>query len=68
MPAAKREDLRLEALRSAPLDSWVALSDDECTVVAVGATYDEVVLNSEKAGVSDPILVKTPKIWMPISV
>lgn len=63
-----RDDLRLEALRSAPLDSWVALSDDESMVVATGSTYDEVVLNSEKAGVSDPILVKTPKVWMPISV
>ncbi len=68
MTVAKKEDLRLEALRTAPLDSWVALSDDESTVVAVGSTYDEVVLNSERAGVSDPILVKTPKIWMPISV
>ena len=63
-----RDDLRLEALRSAPLDSWVALSDDESMVIATGSTYDEVVLNSEKVGVSDPILVKTPKVWMPISV
>ncbi len=62
------EDLRLEALRSAPSDSWVALSEDESTVVAVGSTYAEAVLKSEKAGVSDPVLVKTPKVWMPISV
>ena len=61
-------DPRLEALRSAPLDKWIALSEDESKVVAVGSTYDEVVKNSEKAGVSDPILIKTPKVWMPISV
>ena len=67
MPAIMH-DLRLEALRSAPLDSWVALSEDETSIVAVGSTYDEAVQNSEKAGVSDPVLVKTPKAWMPISV
>lgn len=66
--SAIMEDMRLEALRSAPLDSWVALSDDETAVVAVGSTYSEAVQMSEKAGVSDPVLVKTPKVWMPISV
>jgi hypothetical protein len=37
-------------------------------IVAVGATYEEVVKNSESAGFADPILLKTPKVWMPISV
>jgi hypothetical protein len=54
---------RVEALRAAPPNSWVALSEDETKVVAVGATYDEAVKNSEKAGVSDPILIKTPEHW-----
>ena len=61
-------DLRFEALKSAPLDSWVALSEDETRIVAVGSSYDEAVKNSESAGVSDPVLVKTPKRWLPISV
>lgn len=61
-------DLRLEALRSAPLDSWVALSSDETRIVAVGCSYSEAVEKSERAGVSDPVLVKTPKEWLPISV
>jgi hypothetical protein len=61
-------DLRFEALQSAPLDSWVALSEDESKIVAVGTSYDEVVAKSEKAGVSDPVLVKTPKSWLTISV
>jgi hypothetical protein len=61
-------DLRFEALKSAPLDSWVALSEDETRIVAVGSSYDEAVKNSESAGVSDPVLVKTPKVWLPISV
>ncbi len=61
-------ELRFEALRSAPLDSWVALSEDETKIVAIGATYDEAVRNSESAGVYDPVLVKTPKNWHTISV
>jgi len=59
---------RLEALRSAPMDSWIALSEDETKIVAVGATYSEVAENSERAGVDDPIIVKTPSSWAPISV
>lgn len=61
-------DARLEALKSAPLDSWVALSPDETRIVAVGASHSEAVEKSEHAGVSDPVLVKTPKEWLPISV
>ena len=61
-------DERFEALKSAPLDSWVAFSEDETKIVAVGATYDEAVKKSESAGVSDPVLVKTPKAWYPVAV
>lgn len=61
-------DARFEALKSAPLDSWVALSEDETKIVAVGSSYEEAVRRSEKAGVSDPVLVKTPRVWLPISV
>lgn len=61
-------DRRLELLRSAPLDSWIALSEDETSIVASGSTYEEVVRNSEKAGVSDPLLIKTPKAWQSIAV
>jgi hypothetical protein len=61
-------DPRLEALRSAPRDKWIALSEDESKIVAVGATYQEAVKNCELAGVTDPVLIKTPKVWMPIAV
>jgi hypothetical protein len=67
MPATQ-VDSRLELLRQAPLDSWVALSDDETRIVAVGKTYDEAVRGSEQAGVADPLLLKTPKRWLPFSV
>lgn len=68
MLMTSQEDLRLETLRSAPRDKWIALSEDESKIVAVGSTYAEAVQNSELAGVSDPILMKVPKVWMPISV
>ena len=59
---------RLKALLSAPLDRWVALSEDESRIVATGSSYAEVARNSELAGVSDPIIIKTPAKWAPYSV
>jgi hypothetical protein len=47
-------DARSEALRKAPLDSWVALSADESKVVAVGASYEEVTATLNRMGI--PIL------------
>jgi hypothetical protein len=49
---------RLEVLRLAPLDAWVALSEDESEIVAVASTYSEVVALSQK----------TPSEWAPLSV
>lgn len=59
---------RLNLLRSAPLNKWIALSDDESKIVAVGETYGEVSALSDIAGVSDPIILKTPQEWVPLSV
>jgi hypothetical protein len=61
-------DMRIELLKDAPLDSWIALSKDETQIVAVGATFGEVTRKSELAGVDDPVLLKTPKVWLPLSV
>jgi hypothetical protein len=61
-------DQRLEALKSAPPDGWVALSEDESRIVAVASSYEEAVRKSESAGVSDPVLIKTPKAWLPFSM
>jgi hypothetical protein len=59
---------RAEALRSAPLNSWVVLSEDESRVIATGTTYDEVVKKCDEAGIADPILIKTPREWVPYSL
>lgn len=59
---------RLQALKSAPPDSWIALSEDESRIVAIAPTYEEAVQKSASAGVSDPVLIKTPKAWLPFSM
>jgi hypothetical protein len=68
MPTNNQSDARLNALRNAPMDSWIALSEDESKIVAVGASFEEVTRNSEIAGVEDPLVIKTPKSWLPLSV
>jgi hypothetical protein len=62
------ESPRTKALRSLPMNSWVAFSNDESRVIATGSTYDEVVKNSDAAGEADPVIMKTPQEWLPLSV
>ena len=62
------QKIRLEILRSAPLDRWIALSGDESHIVAVGITFSEAVSRSDAAGEKDPVILKTPSAWEPISV
>ncbi len=61
-------DQRSELLRKAPLNSWVALSEDETRIVSHGKTYAEAVANAERAGEHEPVLLKTPDDWLPIVV
>jgi hypothetical protein len=50
------------------MDSWVALSEDESKIVAIGSSYEDAVNKSEAARASDPASVKTPKDWLPLFV
>jgi hypothetical protein len=59
---------RLELLKKAPPDSWIALSEEESRIVAVGSTFGEVCRESELAGVEDPVILKIPKVWLRLSV
>jgi hypothetical protein len=61
-------DARVAALRSAPLDSWIALSDDETRVVAHGATYQDVVKELDRIGDETAVILKTPPSWLPLAV
>jgi hypothetical protein len=59
---------RLELLRSAPLNKWIALSEDEASIIAIGDTFGEVSEKSDRAGVSDSLILKIPEEWAPLSV
>jgi hypothetical protein len=61
-------DARLTLLRSAPLNSWVALSEDESRIVAVADSYQDVAARSDSAGETDPVILKTPPDWAPLFV
>ncbi len=50
-------------LAQAPLDGWIALSEDESKVVGSGTTMEEAVSAAAKQGVEEPVLVKSPKEW-----
>lgn len=58
-----RPDARIQALRAAPPDGWVAFSSDEERVVAYGDSYDDVVAKADEQGETDPVVVKVPKDW-----
>lgn len=66
MPAKK--DARSEVLRKAPLNSWVALSDDETKIVATGKTYAELIAELDRIGDESAVIVKTPEEWFPLAV
>ena len=65
MPVDAATESRLSALAHAPLDRWVALSADETRVVADGGTFEEVAAAAERAGESDPLIVRIPEDWTP---
>ena len=46
--------------------NWVALQDDEQTVVASGKTLKEVMQKSEKKGISHPVVTQIPHEVLPI--
>jgi hypothetical protein len=59
---------RLKALQEAPLDSWIALSEDESRIVAIGRDYAEVSAKADAVGEVDALILKTPPSWAPFSV
>jgi hypothetical protein len=59
---------RLELLRSAPLNKWIAISEDGSKIVAVADTFGEVSDLIDRAGDAGPTILKTPAEWAPLSV
>lgn len=59
---------RLKALKSAPMNSWIALSSDETSIVAIGDSYEEVSRKLDESGATDSVVIKTPQSWGSFSV
>ncbi len=55
---------RLEILKNAPPNTWLAFSEDESRVIGMAATYAEAEELAAKEGVDDPVLLKTPDEWL----
>jgi hypothetical protein len=68
MTAILKNTPRSDALRAAPLDSWIALTEDETRVIATGATYQEVSKQLDAVGVEDSVIIKTPKSWLQFAI
>lgn len=56
---------RVQALKEAGLDKWVAFSADESSVVGTGSTLEEALEQARKQGESEPVVLKTPDSWLP---
>jgi hypothetical protein len=56
---------RLELLRSAPMNTWIAISADESRIVATGSTFMEADEAAKKAGEEGYFLTRTPNSWLP---
>lgn len=56
-------EARISALREAPLNSWVALSDDETKLLVSGASYQEVAEALDRIGDKSAVILKTPASW-----
>lgn len=52
-------------LLAAPRNCWLALSADESTVVAHGATMEEAAAAAQQKGVGEPVLLWAPEKWTP---
>ena len=63
-----KSNQRAETLRNAPLNSWIALSDDESRVVAQGNSYEEVAAQLDKLGDKSAVILKTPPNWHPFAL
>ena len=61
---AVNHNRRVELLRSAPKNSWVAMSSDESRIITTGKTFLEVDAAAKQAGETDYFITRTPDAWL----
>jgi hypothetical protein len=59
---------RLELLRSAPLDKWIAISADESRIVAAADSFSELSNLIDRPELAGAVILKTPTEWAPLSL
>lgn len=53
-------------LSTAPRECWLALAQDESKIVGRGEDIAEAVEEAKENGESDPVLLWSPKEWLPV--
>jgi hypothetical protein len=61
----QQSQARLDVLKTAPLDKWVALSADETKIIGQGDSFEEAARQADESGEKDPVLMLVPSEWIP---
>lgn len=56
---------RLQILKEATPNTWLAFSSDESQVVGRGETFGAAADAAEKSGEQDPVIMLVPPTWSP---
>jgi hypothetical protein len=59
------DEERVQILREAKPNSWLALSGDESRVAGRGDSFEQAVKDAKEHGENDPLLIKVPDNWEP---
>lgn len=53
-------------LSSAPRNCWLALDENATKIVGRGETVKDAMREAQAAGVDDPLIMWSPKEWIPM--
>ena len=56
---------RLQILKEATPNTWLAFSSDESQVVGRAETFGAAAAAAEKSGEQDPVIMLVPPTWSP---
>jgi len=54
-----------QLLADAPRNCWLSLDESQTKIIGRGETLEEAIAEAKRAGVDDPIVMWSPKKWMP---
>jgi len=56
---------RLQILRTAKPNSWIAVAEDAGVVVGKGDTFRAASEEASRQGCKDPLMIRIPRSWGP---